>query len=571
MVQDIVIHPCNTRFRLKVYETPDGGYVTGTLPAYLNGKHFGPTLIRFILYQYYHCHVTQPLLLEQLYEFGIDISAGQLNNLLIEEKERFHQEKDRILSVGLEVSAYINVDDTGARHQGKNGYCTHIGNESFSWFESTGSKSRINFLKLMRAGHSDFAITMDAVCYMQSNKLPQKILDVINDNLGTVFANDTQWNGFLSQNGLVKDRHVQIATEGALLGSIIEHGLSKDLVIVSDDAGQFNVLLHALCWVHANRSIDKIIPFTDQAEKDLDAVKDQVWHLYEGLKTYKQNPNPSDKDRLNDRFGQIFTQTTASAALNLALKRIYNNKSELLLVLDRPDIPLHNNSAENAIREYVKRRKISGSTRSKTGRQCRDTFTSLKKTCHKLGVSFWRYLKDRIENTGFIPDLPDLVRQQALNPGYDSRILEQSRAFEILFGLPEYHQRKTFKDKIQAYCSLKKERKRWYSSERSKNKKEKELGTRHHMWADRFYTLRNHIIHGERIKDKEYLFFGQIHFDISLWFFLVSIKQMINEQLGETIFLDTIKLESGKFVYDRQLIRLAIIKALESNSNAIQL
>jgi hypothetical protein len=200
VVQDIVIHPCNTRFRLKVYETPDGGYVTGTLPAYLNGKHFGPTLIRFILYQYYHCHVTQPLLLEQLYEFGIDISAGQLNNLLIEEKERFHQEKDRILSVGLEVSAYINVDDTGARHQGKNGYCTHIGNESFSWFESTGSKSRINFLKLMRAGHSDFAITMDAVCYMQSNKLPQKILDVINDNLGTSLSDlttPTLWLGFI--------------------------------------------------------------------------------------------------------------------------------------------------------------------------------------------------------------------------------------------------------------------------------------------------------------------------------------------------------------------------------------
>jgi hypothetical protein len=182
VVQDIVIHPCNTRFRLKVYETPDGGYVTGTLPAYLNEKHFGPTLIRFILYQYYHCHVTQPLLLEQLYEFGIDISAGQLNNLLIEEKERFHQEKDRILSVGLEVSAYINVDDTGARHQGKNGYCTHIGNESFSWFESTGSKSRINFLKLMRAGHSDFAITMDAVCYMQSNKLPQKINRILTND-----------------------------------------------------------------------------------------------------------------------------------------------------------------------------------------------------------------------------------------------------------------------------------------------------------------------------------------------------------------------------------------------------
>jgi hypothetical protein len=417
VVQDIVIQPFNTKFRLKVYETPDGGYVSGTLPPHLNGKHFGPTVIRFILYQYYHCHVTQPLLLEQLDEIGVDISAGQLNNLLIEEKDRFHREKDRILAVGLEVSDYINVDDTGARHQGKNGYCTHIGNESFSWFESTGSKSRINFLKLMRAGHSDFAINMDAVCYMQTNKLPQKALQAINDNLGTIFANDTQWDDFLAQNEIIKDRHVQIATEGALIGSIIEHGISKHLVIVSDDAGQFNVLLHALCWIHANRAIDKIIPFTDQAKKDLDAVKDQIWQLYEGLKAYKKKPTPADKCRLKARFDEIFTQSTASTMLDLALKRIYNNKSELLLVLERPDIPLHNNGAENAIREYVKKRKISGGTRSETGRRCRDTFTSLKKTCRKLGISFWPYLKDRIENIGLIPDLSDLVRQQALNPG----------------------------------------------------------------------------------------------------------------------------------------------------------
>ena len=417
VVQDIIIKPCNTRFRLKVYQTPDGGYVTGKLPAYLNGKHFGPTLISFVLYQYYQCHVTQPLLLEQLDEFDIDISAGQLNNLLIEEKDRFHQEKDRILSVGLEVSGYINVDDTGARHEGKNGYCTHIGNESFSWFESTTSKSRINFLKLMRAGHSDYFINMDAITYMQANKLPQYILKPIIANLEMVFANDSQWDDFLAENDIVKDRHVQIATEGVLIGSIIEHGISKQLVIVSDDAGQFNVLLHALCWIHANRAIDKIIPFTDQAEKDLDTVKDQVWQLYDGLKKYKETPNPKDKKRLENMFDAIFNSKTASVTLNAALKRIYSNKSELLLVLDRPDIPLHNNGAENAIREYVKKRKVSGGTRSDSGRQCRDTFTSLKKTCRKLGVWFWHYLKDRIEKTGFIPDLSELIRVHALKPG----------------------------------------------------------------------------------------------------------------------------------------------------------
>ena len=417
IVQGIKIKLHNTKYLLATYQTADDNYICSKLPEHLNGKHYAPELICYILYQYHHCGVTQPLLLEQLREFGVNISKGTLSNILIEDKQDFHKEKDHILAVGLEVSNYINVDDTGARHNGKNGYCTHIGNDLFSWFESTESKSRINFLKLMRAGHSDFAINMDAICYMQEHNLPQKALKAIIDNMGKIFANDSQWHDFLAQNAIVDARHVQIATEGVLLGSIIEHGISKHLVVLSDDAGQFNVLLHALCWIHANRAIDKIIPFTDQAKKDLDTVKDQVWQLYEGFKEYKDNPTPADKKRLNDMFDEIFTQTTCSALLNAALKRINNNKSELMLVLERPDIPLHNNGAENPIREYVKKRKISGSTRSESGRRCRDTFTSLKKTCRKLGISFWQYLKDRIECTGTIPDLSDLIRQHSLNPG----------------------------------------------------------------------------------------------------------------------------------------------------------
>lgn len=121
MVQDLVIQPCNTRYRLKVYETPDGGYVSGKLRPNVQDSHFGPALISFVLHQYYHCHVTQPLRLEQLHKIGVDISAGHLNKLLIEEKDRFQLEKDQILATGLEVSRYINVDDTGARHKGQNG------------------------------------------------------------------------------------------------------------------------------------------------------------------------------------------------------------------------------------------------------------------------------------------------------------------------------------------------------------------------------------------------------------------------------------------------------------------
>ncbi len=155
-------------------------------------------------------------MLEQLHELDIDISTGQLNNILIENKECFHQEKDHILAVGLQVSSYINVDDTGARHQGQNGYCTHIGNESFSWFESTESKSRINFLFFLRAGHSDYLIIVDAIEYMQSHKLPQYVIKPIIANLHEIFANDSQWDECLTDCAIVKDRHVQIATEGAL-------------------------------------------------------------------------------------------------------------------------------------------------------------------------------------------------------------------------------------------------------------------------------------------------------------------------------------------------------------------
>ena len=186
---------------------------------------------------------------------------------------------------------------------------------------------------------------------MMENGLPQYVQRTVLDHLASTFSDDEQWISFLAHNGIVKERHRRIVTEGALIGGIIEHGIRKDLVILSDDAGQFNVLIHALCWIHAERTIQKVIPFTDQAQKDLDSIQDQIWSLYKDLKLYKENPNSKDKRRLEAMFDEIFTTKTSSELLNNALKRIYQNKTELLLVLRRPEIPLHNNGAENAIRE----------------------------------------------------------------------------------------------------------------------------------------------------------------------------------------------------------------------------
>ena len=124
-IQDLLITARNTLYRLERWESPEGQPIEAQLPSHLDG-HFGNTLKSYILYQYFQCHVTEPLILEELHEFGIDISSGQINRILTEDKTPFHQEKDALLVEGLAVSPYIQADDTGARHDGKNGFGTVI-------------------------------------------------------------------------------------------------------------------------------------------------------------------------------------------------------------------------------------------------------------------------------------------------------------------------------------------------------------------------------------------------------------------------------------------------------------
>lgn len=415
-VQDIRIEGHTTRYRMERWETPDGERLVGKLPSEVGEAHFGPTLRSFILYQYHHAHVTQPLILEQLREWGVDISAGQISAILTEGKAEFHAEKEALLRVGLQHSDYVHVDDTGARHRGKNGYCTHIGNELFAYFASTDSKSRINFLELLCAGRDEYTLNSDALAYMEAQNLPKGPLDLLAGPTRKSSSGMKAWLDTLQELGIVTPRHVRIATEGALLGAVLEHGVNPDLVIVSDDAGQFNVLLHALCWIHAERTLKKLVGFSDEQRAALENTRTQIWDFYQILKGYKETPSETKKREIEARFDEIFTQQTDFITLNLALKRLHKNKEELLRVLEHPDIPLHNNLSEGDIREYVKKRKISGSTRSDDGRRSRDTFASLKKTCRKNGISFWQFLLDRISSAHRIPPLATLLFNRAAFP-----------------------------------------------------------------------------------------------------------------------------------------------------------
>jgi hypothetical protein len=312
----------------------------------------------------------------------------------------------------------ITVDDTGVRHKAKNGFCTQIGNAHFTWFGTTDKKNRANFLALLRAGYGDYIINGEALAYMRQRSLAAHVITRLADHPDQYFADQQAWTAHLEKLAItmlkVNPDPVEIATEGALWGSIKAHGLLPNTVIVSDDAGQFNVGEHGLCWVHAERLVHKLDAFTDANRKAQRHIRSLIWRFYRDLKAYRLAPSKNRKAALTARFDRIFMRQTGFVTLDRLLKRLHANKAELLKVLERPEIPLHTNGSENDIRGVVTKRKVSGGTRSDVGRDCRDGFLGLGKTCKKLGIVFWNYLGSRLGISGQpdVPSLADIVRHR---------------------------------------------------------------------------------------------------------------------------------------------------------------
>jgi hypothetical protein len=421
VVQDLVIHSHVVNLRCERWQTPDGEMMTAPLPAGIDG-HFGPQLRRFVLAQYHQGQMTVPRLVTLLRSLGIFISKRQVVRLLIEGQDGFLTEACDVLRAGLSSAAWITVDDTGARHKASNGFCTQIGNAHFAWFGSTASKSRLNFLTLLRAGYDDYIINAEALAYMRERALASSVIARLSEHPDRCFVGQEAWNAHLERLGIsalrVNPDPVMVATEGALWGSVKAHGFLPTTVIVSDDAGQFNVGQHGLCWVHCERLVHKLDTFTDEHRAAQATVRKLIWNLYRDLKAYRCAPTKQRKAALWARFDRIFTRKTGFVTLDRLLARLHANKPKLLMVLDRPEIPLHTNGSENDIRCQVTRRKLSGGTRSDIGRDCRDAFLGIVKTCAKLKIAFWDYLGARLAVPGSptIPHLAELVLARSRPP-----------------------------------------------------------------------------------------------------------------------------------------------------------
>ena len=256
-----------------------------------------------------------------------------------------------------------------------------------------------------------------ASVYLALFDVPQKLQDKLDTAAvsARVVETDEAWEQQLDDWEITSAEQRRLVTEAALWSGLLRHELYLDTVFISDDAAAFRLLgfFHSLCWVHQERHITRLVPETTRQQRALDQTRDDIWKYYQRLKRYQKSPTPQARSRLEQDFDRLFRQKTGWPALNQALEKIHGKRDQLLLVLDRPEIPLHNNLSENDIRQYVKKRKISAGTRSDAGRRSRDTFLSLKTTCRKLGQSFWQYLQDRIQNLGRIPALGDLIRRRA--------------------------------------------------------------------------------------------------------------------------------------------------------------
>jgi hypothetical protein len=415
-IQDLVVETRVVRYWRPCYRTPEGKLIIAPLPPEVTG-HFGANLVRYLLSQHYQCRVTMPLLHQQLQDLGILISAGQISNLLTKGHDAFHAEKAAVKQAGLETARWISVDDTGARHLGINGVTTQIGDDRFTSFDTVASKSRLMFLMTLRGAFQDYVINPAALIYLHEHDAPETLIDRLIEPDDRVFADEDVWTDHLIALGITGAKAVRLASEAAVAGSLDHHGLLQDAVIVSDGAGQFDVLRHGLCWIHAERLIHRLVTVTEEQRAAVALVRHLIWWFYRDLKLYRTDPSARARASLKARFDRIFTRTTGFAELDELLARLKLRKAELLVTLERPEVPLNTNSSERDVRDPVTLRKISGGTRAEDGRRCRDTFLSIKKTCQKNAISFWDYLGDRLGiATKTIRHLPDIIRERAAYP-----------------------------------------------------------------------------------------------------------------------------------------------------------
>jgi hypothetical protein len=424
LVQDIIIRTDNVLFHKEVFYSPSQHTsYRAPLPRGYRGE-FGPGIKALALVLYFGSLMSEAKIRELFLNVGIQIAEGTISNLLIKDQAAFHSEKAAVLQAGVRSSPWQQIDDTPTRLNGHNQYCQIVCNPLYTIYQTTATKDRLSILDVLRGGAARrFRLNAEALAYLDQVQVAhlhrQRLMQLPWEqdmDEATLTQMLTRYLPLLpeQQRKWIVDALAVAAYHAQTEWPVIQ-------LLLGDDAPQWSWLTEelALCWVHEGRHYKKLTPWVAAHREVLDDFQDQFWEFYEELLVYRDQPSPSERARLSAAFDSLFATTTDYWALNERIAKTRAKKGALLLVLEHPEIPLHNNAAELGARQRVRKRDVSFGPRTAEGAQAWDTFLSLADTTRKLGVSFYHYIHDRIRGEEQIPPLAALIdeRAQELNLG----------------------------------------------------------------------------------------------------------------------------------------------------------
>ena len=417
-IQELILKPEIICFRLERFYSPSTAKLyEAELPAGFQGWEYGPVLRSYILDQYFRNRIPENKQLHHLNGLGFQISAGEISRILTEKHETFHQEKQAIFEAGLSSTLYHHCDHTGAWVNGEKQYHTVICNDSYSFFSTHPGKDRLAVIDVLTGNLKlDYIIDSNTIAYLKNTRIPKKYITGLKPYLSSRSFTAEELESFLDKHfRKLPARYRNLIFEAAAVG--FYQSLNPDLqipILISDNAKEFHHLtvMQALCWIHVARHFDKLQPILAIHQNKLDQFYSQLWEFYQKLKTYKNDPVPKMKQVLENEFDCIFVPTTGYEELDKQIALTAANKAKLLLVLEYPEIPLHNNPAESAVRELVIKRKISIGTRSLKGTRAWETFMTISDTCRKQKTGFFHYIKDRLTQAQKLPSLAELIRKK---------------------------------------------------------------------------------------------------------------------------------------------------------------
>ena len=86
-----------------------------------------------------------------------------------------------------------------------------------------------------------------------------------------------------------------------------------------------------------------MVPSRYEYRTAIEGVRQRIWELYQDLKAYRQKPDALQKTVLEARFDAVCGARTGFPSVDGVLKEMADHRADLLLVLERPEFPLHNN------------------------------------------------------------------------------------------------------------------------------------------------------------------------------------------------------------------------------------